>query len=124
MSDNTVNKTEQKKSRSFKIMLNGEVKKSVFKGESPYQAANKALSETIRNMMKNGGNVDEEISFTLIESTKGSSKKEHEYVGHRVKLEVPVSYEVKGGQTITKEYKNVLRKVKKMGVSSKNKNQE
>lgn len=113
MSD-TLAKSEQKKSRSFKIKLNGELKKSIFKGESPYQAANKALSETIRNMIKEGGNVENEITFTLIESTRGSTNKEHEYVGHRVKLDNPVSYEVKGGQVITKEYKNVLRKVKKM----------
>ena len=117
MSDTTtLNKTEQKKSRSFKIMLNGELKKSVFKGDSPYQAANKALSETIRTLMKEGGNVENEITFSLIESTKGSVKKEHQYTGHRVKLDVPVSYEVKGGQVITKEYKNVLKKVKKVSL--------
>ena len=120
MSDTTtINKNEQKKSRSFKIMLNGDLKKSVFKGDSPYQAANKALSETIRNLIKEGGNVENEINFTLIESTKGSTKKEHQYTGYRVKLDNPVSYEVKGGQVITKEYKNVLKKVKKMNSSNK-----
>lgn len=104
----------EKKTRSFKIMLNGELKKSVFKGDSPYQAANKALSESIRTIMKNGGKVDDKIYFTLIETTKGSSRKEHEYEGYRVKLDNPVSYEVSSGQTITKEYKNILRKIKKM----------
>jgi hypothetical protein len=105
---------EEKKTRSFKVRMDGEVRNSVFKGESPYQAANKALSEILRSTIKNGGNVDGEIAFTLIESTKGSNKKEHEYTGYRVKLENPVSYTVSGGQTITKEYKNVLRKVKKL----------
>ncbi len=89
-----------KKGRSFKIMIDGELKTSVFKGESPYQAANKALSETIRGIMKRGGAVKDKIRFTLIESTKGSTKKEHNYEGHRVKLDNPVSYTVAGGQTI------------------------
>ena len=108
------NTNSDKKIRTFKINYDGEIKKSVFKGESPYQAANKALSETIRNFIKTGGNnIDEKINFTLIESTKGSLKKEHNYEGYRVKLEQPISYKVSGGQVITKEYKNVLRKIKK-----------
>jgi hypothetical protein len=53
------------------------------------------------------------MTFYLVESTKGSSKKVHKYVGKRIKLDTPVSYAVENGQVITKEYKNVLRKVKK-----------
>jgi hypothetical protein len=104
----------KKGSRSFKVKLeqNGP-QYGRYNGDSPYQAANKALSEIIRTRVKNSLPVDENINFFLVESTKGSGKKVHQYVGHRMKLDNPVSYQVNDGQTITKEYKNVLRKVKK-----------
>jgi len=103
-----------KGNRSFKVKLqeNGPLF-GRYNGESPYQAANKALSEIIRNRVKHNESDTEEIRFFLQESTKNSSKKQHEYTGYRTKLEKPVEYAVANGQTIKKEYKNVLRKVKK-----------
>lgn len=105
---------EKKGSRSFKVKLeqNGP-QYGRYNGDSPYQAANKALSEIIRNKVKNNQLADQDINFFLVESTKGSSKKTHQYVGKRMKLTQPVTYTVDNGQVITKEYKNVLRKVKK-----------
>lgn len=110
--------TEQKEKykRSFKVKLGEEPQYGRYNGESPYQAANKALSEIIRNKVKANQETGSEITFFLIESTKGSGKKTHQYTGRRVKLDTPVSYTVKNGdrtQTITKEYKNILRKMKK-----------
>lgn len=103
-----------KGNRSFKVKLeqNGPLY-GRYNGDSPYQAANKALSEIIRNRVKNSQPDDVDINFFLVESTKGSGKKTHQYLGRRTKLQVPVEYEVANGQTIKKEYKNVLRKVKK-----------
>lgn len=103
-----------KGNRSFKVKLeqNGPLY-GRYNGDSPYQAANKALSEIIRNRVKNSQPDDVDINFFLVESTKGSGKKTHQYVGRRTKLLTPVEYEVANGQTIKKEYKNVLRKVKK-----------
>ena len=106
--------TGGKGNRSFKVKLeqNGPLY-GRYNGDSPYQAANKALSEIIRNRVKNNLADNEDIKFFLVESTKNSSKKTHEYVGRRTKLDTPVEYAVANGQTIKKEYKNVLRKVKK-----------
>jgi len=103
-----------KGNRSFKVKLeqNGPLY-GRYNGDSPYQAANKALSEIIRTRVKQNLPDNEDIKFFLVESTKNSSKKTHEYVGRRTKLSAPVEYEVANGQTIKKEYKNVLRKVKK-----------
>lgn len=108
------NNEGEKKNRSFKVKLepNGP-QYGRYNGDSPYQAANKALSEIIRNKVKNNQPADQDINFFLVESTKGSSKKIHQYVGKRMKLNQPVTYTVDNGQVITKEYKNVLRKVKK-----------
>ena len=111
--DNDV-QAAKKGTRSFKVKLeNNGPQYGRYNGDSPYQAANKALSEIIRNRVKNNQAVDDDMTFFLVESTKGSSKKVHKYVGRRIKLDVPVSYTVENGQVITKEYKNVLRKVKK-----------
>lgn len=114
---------KEKKHRSFKMCLtdprNDESKpdlKGRYNGESPYQAANKALSEIIRKKLKVGDNVDTDIVFYLQESTKGSTKKIHKYIGKRIKLDVPVQYTVKsakGDQVIKKDYKNYLEKVTK-----------
>ena len=115
--NNDVQDNGRKVVRSFKVKLelNGP-QYGRYNGDSPYQAANKALSEIIRNKVKNNQTTDEDITFFLVESTKGSNKKIHKYIGKRIKLEKPVSYVVKNGekeQTITKEFKNILRKVKK-----------
>lgn len=104
----------RKGTRSFKVKLeqNGP-QYGRYNGDSPYQAANKALSEIIRNRVKNNQPTEQDINFFLVESTKGSGKKIHQYVGKRMKLAEPVTYTVDNGQVITKEFKNILRKVKK-----------
>ena len=113
----TVQNITKKNNRSFKVKLEEEGPQyGRYNGESPYQAANKALSEIIRTKVKNNQVIDQDITFFLVESTKGSNKKIHKYIGKRIKLPEPVTYVVKNGdkeQTITKEFKNILRKVKK-----------
>jgi hypothetical protein len=113
--ENTTEQQDERKSaRSFKVKLEQDGPQyGRYNGDSPYQAANKALSEIIRNRAKNDQPTDEDITFFLVESTKGSGKKMHQYVGKRIKLEEPVSYTVETGQVIKKEYKNILRKIKK-----------
>lgn len=103
----------KKKNRSFKVKLTDEGDLyGRYNGDSPYQAANKALSEIIRNKVKVNESVDSEINFFLVESTKGSAKKVHQYVGKRVQLETPVVYKV-GDQDIIKNFKNILKKIKR-----------
>lgn len=118
--DNLDTVTNSKKgSRSFKVKLemNG-LQYGRYNGDSPYQAANKALSEIIRNRVKTSQPTSEDITFFLVESTKGCVKKTHQYLGKRIKLESPVTYTVNNGQVITKEFKNILRKVKKSDLQS------
>lgn len=106
---------DKKRSRSFKVKEDGEESSfsGRYTGDSPYQAANKALSELIRKRNKDGKSTTGKIQFTLIESTKGSKHREHQYVGKRLKLKTPIEYKTKDGVTVTKKYKNELRKVKK-----------
>lgn len=113
MSESTSTVDVKKRNRSFKVKLSedGELY-GRYNGDSPYQAANKALSEIIRNKVKASETIDGEINFFLVESTKGSAKKAHQYVGQRVQLETPVKYKV-GDQEIVKNYKNILKKVKR-----------
>ena len=102
-----------KKNRSFKVKLTSDSELyGRYNGDSPYQAANKALSEIIRTRVKNNQPVDQEINFYLVESTKGSLKKVHQYGGKRIQLDVPVTYKV-GDQEIIKNFKNILKKIKR-----------
>jgi hypothetical protein len=123
MSD-TIDTAAKKRNRSFKVKLSAEAELyGRYNGDSPYQAANKALSEIIRNKVKNSESVNEEINFYLVESTKGSKKKSHQYVGKRIQLETPVIYKV-GEQEIVKNYKNILKKVKRNDDSESSSNTE
>ena len=108
-----VKQESEKKNRSFKVKLSIDCESyGRYNGDSPYQAANKALSEIIRHKIKAKEIVDDKIVFWLIESTKGSAKRIHKYEGERKKLDEPVKYKV-GDNEIIKEYKNLLKKIKK-----------
>ena len=114
MTDTIDTAASKKKNRSFKVKLSAESELyGRYNGDSPYQAANKALSEIIRSKVKNSESVFDEINFYLVESTKGSLKKVHQYLGKRIQLENPVIYKV-GEQEIVKNFKNILKKVKKV----------
>ena len=90
-------------------MPNKEEYEGRFTGLTPYQAANKALSKYFRE----SGNIESEISFSICESTRKSKKTIYTYVGNRYKLDIPVTYKIEDGREIVKNYKNLLKKVKK-----------
>jgi hypothetical protein len=115
-SDDELNSGDSKKNlRSFKVKLpNSETFTGRFTGLTPYQAANKALSKYFRQ----NKNYDEDIEFSINETTRASKKITYNYIGKRFKLETPVIYEIKDNKDgsikqIVKNYKNILKKVKK-----------
>jgi hypothetical protein len=96
--------------RSFKVKLpNKEEFEGRFTGLTPYQAANKALSKYFRETEA----PMVEVTFSICESTRKSKKSVYTYVGKRLKLEVPVTYQIQDGRQIVKNFKNSLKKVKK-----------
>ena len=112
-SDEDVVNGDKKKTRSFKVKLTQtDPAYGRYNGDSPYQAANKALSEIVRNFIKAGGDAGTEHVFWLIESTKVSKKRVHQYKGRRCQLDTPVVYSI-GDSPITKYHKNELKKIKK-----------
>jgi len=99
--------------RSFKVKLpDNENFVGRFTGLTPYQAANKALSKYFRETK----NADKEITFLICESTRKSKKSVYTYIGKRYQLEVPVRYKIQDGREIVKNFKNSLKKVKKIDV--------
>lgn len=99
--------------RSFKVRLPGnEGYEGRFTGLTPYQAANKALSKYFR--LAPADSSSSEVTFSICESTRNSRKAVYTYVGARVRLEKPVEYSIDGGRVIVKNFKNSLRKVKKV----------
>ena len=104
---------EEVQKRSFKVKLDANTPAyGRFSGVSPYQAANKALSGINKKKAEDGEDPEQEITFYLIESTLYSKKNVHQYRGRRIKLDEPVEYTV-GDTTITKYFKNALKKIKK-----------
>ena len=104
----------KKSTRSFKVKLPGtETYEGRFTGDTPYQAANKALSKYYR---LNGPDA-ENVLFSIRESTRGSKRLVYHYNGSRAKLDVPVEYAITSvsgeSKVITKNFKNRLVKVKK-----------
>lgn len=100
--------------RSFKVKLpDKEEFEGRFTGLTPYQAANKALSKYFRETE----NPKVEITFLICESTRKSKKSVYTYIGKRYQLEVPVKYTIQDGREIVKNFKNSLKKVKKVDLS-------
>jgi hypothetical protein len=107
--------------RSFKVKLpDSDIFKGRFTGLTPYQAANKALSKFFR---LNKNILNTEIEFNICESTRKSKKTIYSYIGRRYKLDTPVKYEIKDSEGNTREiiknFKNSLRKIKKINNSEK-----
>ena len=101
--------------RSFKVQLpNKEDYEGRFTGLTPYQAANKALSKYFRETK----DPMVEVTFSICESTRKSKKSVYTYVGKRLKLETPVTYQIQDGREIVKNFKNSLKKVKKSETKS------
>ncbi len=112
--DNEHDDDTDRKIRSFKVKLpEKEDFEGRFTGLTPYQAANKALSKYYRESAE----PLQEITFSIIESTRKSKKTTYTYVGKRQKLEVPISYTIADGKQIIKNYKNFLKKIKKNEVA-------
>ena len=102
---------DEKKIRSFKVRLpDKEDFEGRFTGLTPYQAANKALSKYYREV----ANPLHEITFSICESTRKSKKNVYTYIGQRNKLDTPVRYKIQDGREIVKNFKNYLKKVKKV----------
>jgi hypothetical protein len=102
--------------RSFKVKLpDKEEFEGRFTGLTPYQAANKALSKYFRETE----NPKQEITFLICESTRKSKKSLYTYVGKRYQLQVPVKYTIQDGREIVKNFKNSLKKVKKVDLIDK-----
>ena len=101
--------------RSFKVKLpNKEAFEGRFTGLTPYQAANKALSKYFRETET----PKTEITFEICESTRKSKRSVYTYVGKRYQLDVPVKYTIQDGREIVKNFKNSLKKVKKVDLAA------
>jgi len=107
--------SSERRIRSFKVKLpNKEEFEGRFTGLTPYQAANKALSKYFRETEV----PKPEITFEICESTRKSKRSVYTYVGKRYQLEVPVRYTIQDGREIVKNFKNSLKKVKKIDLQT------
>ncbi len=87
-----------------------------FSGFKPKQAAGKALTSILKHRQAEGKDLSEEISFSMVECTRGGNHKVSQYTGKRVKLEKPVTVTIKTSDGKKKEinynFTNKITKVK------------
>jgi len=103
------NNAEDKK-RTFKFKLDGETETiGRYKGASPVQAAKKGISKYFQRLTADDKKTPSGfVNFEMVESTRGSKGKISRFRGKRVKLDKPVTYQIGGGTTITKEYEYIV----------------
>jgi len=102
------------KKRTFKIKLEDEKFCSRITGNTPKQAASKALTLLVNQKKQQGKSVKGKVVFTIKETTRGSKGKEYSYQGEKIKLKQPTTYKIKSSNGEVKEiinkYKNVIEK--------------
>ena len=102
------------KKRTFKIKLEDEKFCSRITGNTPKQAASKALTLLVNQKKQQGKSIKGKIVFTIKETTRGSKGKEYSYQGEKIKLKQPTTYKIKSSNGEVKEivnkYKNVIEK--------------
>lgn len=110
----TTTKTQKGGKRTFKIKLEDDKFCSRITGNTPKQAASKALTLLINQRKQNGKSVKGKLQFTIRETTRGSKGKEYTYMGEKVKLKQPTTYTIKSASGEVKEivnrFKNVIEK--------------
>ena len=102
------------KKRTFKIKLEDDKFCSRITGNTPKQAASKALTLLINQKKQNGKSIKGKVQFTIRETTRGSKGKEYTYLGEKVKLKQPTTYSIRSANGEVKEivnkFKNVIEK--------------
>ena len=106
-----VTDTPTSKNRHFKVMDDNNVVFGRFSGSKPKQAANKALTSILRKRQRDKKNTEGEIRFSIVECTRGSKRKQYNYIGKRIELDDPVTVTIKGKE-VTYKYSNNVRKDK------------
>jgi hypothetical protein len=85
----------EEKGRYFKYLYNGTVS-GRFSGSKPKQAANKALTSIVKSQTESGEDLTNKLlTFSIIECTRGSKKKEYKYQGIRRALDKPIEVTIK-----------------------------
>lgn len=113
----TVSEQEKKimRKRTFKISLGDGKYCSRITGQTPKQAASKALTLIINQTLASGQKPSKgKLIFKIRETTRGSKQKEYSYQGEKVKLKVPTTYKIHAANGDVKEivnrFKNVIEK--------------
>ena len=108
----SVNEEEVDKANSGRYTLPAKTKNGKPNRRGPKDLASKVFSQ----LCKKDGSV-EELKFSIQETTRNRTRKVYTYFGKRVKLDKPQKYDVKYNdgtvRTITKEFRNELKAVRK-----------
>jgi len=109
----------EEKGRFFKYSYNGTVS-GRFSGSKPKQAANKALTSIVKSQSETGVDLTNKmLTFSIIECTRGSKKKQYNYQGIRRALDTPIKVTIKNKDVpIVYKFQNKTSKLKVQPVAS------
>ena len=109
----------EERGRFFKYLYNGTVS-GRFSGSKPKQAANKALTSIVKSQSETGVDLTNKmLTFSIIECTRGSKKKQYNYQGIRRALDVPIKVTIKNKDVpIVYKFQNRTSKLKAQPVAS------
>jgi hypothetical protein len=101
--------TIESKTRFFKAYFDGQMF-GRFSGTTPKQVAMKGYT-----VLRNKGNEEDELVFSIQESTKGGNGRRYTYSGSRVAIDPPEVVHINRGteneKTITYAYRNVVKRI-------------
>jgi hypothetical protein len=108
----------EEKGRFFKYLYNGIVS-GRFSGSKPKQAANKALTSIVKSHSETGDLTNKMLTFSIIECTRGSKKKQYNYQGIRRALDTPIKVTIKNKLLpIVYKFQNKTSKLKEQPVAT------
>jgi hypothetical protein len=109
----------EEKGRFFKYLYNGTVS-GRFSGSKPKQAANKALTSIVKSQSETGTDLTNKmLTFSIIECTRGSKKKQYNYQGIRRALDTPIKVTIKNKDVpIVYKFQNKTSKLKVQPVAT------
>jgi hypothetical protein len=109
----------EEKGRFFKYLYNGTVS-GRFSGSKPKQAANKALTSIVKSQTETGVDLTNKmLTFSIIECTRGSKKKQYNYQGIRRALDNPIKVTIKNKDVpIVYKFQNKTSKLKAQPVAT------
>jgi hypothetical protein len=101
--------------RFFKVVFPGDIETGRYTGTTPKQAASKAFTKYMQRQRMQGEDVNNTVTMSLKETTRGCDHNTYEYECKRTRLAEPMEIQITGEageqRTVRYEYRNEVKNV-------------